>query len=56
MTDIELKALAAEEKRRYMREWKRAHPEEVKAARERYWIRKALKRLEEEKNNKGVTA
>lgn len=43
-----LAELAAEERRAYNREWKRKNPDKVRAERERYWRKRALKRLEEE--------
>ena len=50
-----LAELAAEERRAYNREWKRKNPDKVRAERERYWRKRALKRLEEEATKKEVT-
>lgn len=44
MTDKE-KAAAA--KREYMRAWQRANPDKVKAAQERYWLKKYTAKQEQ---------
>lgn len=38
---VEQEKLIREAKREYKREWRRAHPENVKAAQERYWLKRA---------------
>ncbi len=43
---------AKEERRRYLSEWRKKNPDKVKAANERYWIKKAMKAIEAEKQNK----
>lgn len=45
-------------KREYHREWRKKHPESVKAAQMRYWIKKAAEikdfsSIREEKNTEG---
>jgi hypothetical protein len=44
-----LEEIAKEERRRYQREWRRKNKDKVKEHNQRYWKKKALERLEEEK-------
>ena len=41
MTQEEIDKIRREEQARYAREWRRKNPEKAKAAKERYWKRKA---------------
>lgn len=40
--------VAREARNDYLREWRRNHPEAVKEQRERYWIKRALKIMEDQ--------
>ena len=48
MNEKEIHDLVKAEQRRYAKEWRRKNPDKVKAAKQRYWERKALERLERE--------
>lgn len=39
---------AAVARREYQREWRRANPDKVKAAQDRYWTRKGLEKRSQE--------
>ncbi len=43
MTQEEIDKIRREEQARYAREWRRKNPEKAKAAKDRYWRRKAEK-------------
>lgn len=44
-----LKELARSEQRKYKAEWRRKNRDKVKASNQKYWAKRALKRLEEQK-------
>ena len=44
-----IEELAREERRAYNRKWRMEHKNQIKQHQENYWKRKALKRLQEEK-------
>jgi hypothetical protein len=46
-----LKAEIREAQRQYKREWRRKNPDKVKAANERYWIKRAREIIELETSN-----
>ncbi len=52
----EIKQAARKARNDYIREWRRSHPEAVKAQRERYWMKRAKKLLEaqEQEGNNGT--
>lgn len=41
MTKKELQEKARQERNRYAREWRKAHPDKVRATQERYWLKRA---------------
>ena len=47
--DINVKIRQA--KNEYLRKWRKQNPERVKAANERYWLKKAKEIMEREENN-----
>ena len=51
LTDKEIQELARELQREYMRLWRKRNPEKIKEYNQRYWRKKALEMLRE---NKGV--
>ena len=48
-TDEQLEELARELQREYLREWRRNNPDKVKEYNERYWRRRAIRELKENK-------
>ena len=52
MKKKELEELAKEARRKYIREWRRKHPDKVREWNQRYWERKGMKMLEEEGGDK----
>jgi len=43
MTQNEINEIVRAEKARYLREWRKAHPDKVRAANKRYWVKRAAK-------------
>lgn len=54
LTDIE--EVARQERNRYNREYRKAHPERVREYNARYWARRAAKRKEAEESAEADTA
>jgi hypothetical protein len=48
VSEKEIQELVKEEKRRYAREWRAKNSEKVRAANQRYWEKRAQKRLDTE--------
>jgi len=48
-----LEAAAREERLKYFREWRRNNADKVKKHNKNYWLKKAEKKLKEEKNRVG---
>ena len=48
MNEEQIKELVRQEKNRYAKEWRRKNPDRVAANNRRYWMRKALARIEKE--------
>lgn len=46
--NINLEELAREEARRYKAEWRKKNKELVRASNQRYWVKKAMQRAEQE--------
>ncbi len=51
LTIEQLEELAREKQREYLREWRRNNPDKVKEYNKRYWRKKALEMLKENKGN-----
>jgi len=51
LTDEQLEELAREKQREYLREWRKRNPDKVKEYNKRYWRKKALEMLKENKGN-----
>ena len=49
LTDEQLEELAREKQREYLREWRKKNPDKVKEYNERYWRRRAIRELKENK-------
>ena len=47
LTDEQIKELAREKQREYLREWRKRNPDKVREYNERYWRRRALRELKE---------
>lgn len=43
---------AKEAKRNYIRKWRKANPDKVRAANERYWLKKAQELQNQQEKNK----
>jgi len=43
MTQDKINEIVRAEKARYLREWRKAHPDKVQAANKRYWVKRAAK-------------
>lgn len=48
-TDEELKEMAREKNREYKRKWREANKDKIREYNQRYWEKKALEAIEEEK-------
>lgn len=51
MTEKEAQTKIAEARREYARRWRAANPDKVKAAQERYWLKRAEKIIAKEAAN-----
>lgn len=51
LTDEQLEELAREKQREYQREWRKKNPNKVKEYNQRYWRKKALEMLKEDKGD-----
>ena len=51
LTDEQLEELAREKQREYMRLWRKKHPDKVKLYNQRYWRRRAIRELKEDKGD-----
>lgn len=51
MSKSEIQTKADELRREYARKWRAANPDKVKAAQERYWLKKAAEFSAQEANN-----
>jgi len=49
LTDEQIKELARELQREYLRLWRKRNPEKIKEYNQRYWRKKALEMLKENK-------
>jgi len=49
LTDEQIKELAREKQREYLREWRKRNPDKIKEYNQRYWRKKALEMLKENK-------
>ncbi len=49
LTDKQLEELAKEKQREYQRKWREENPDKVREYNKRYWRRKALEELKENK-------
>ena len=47
LTDEQIKELARELQREYLRLWRKRNPEKIKEYNERYWRRRAIRELKE---------
>ena len=47
----QLEELAREKQREYLREWRKKNPDKVKEYNQRYWRRRAIRELKENKGN-----
>lgn len=56
MDDKKLEAAIQEEKREYIRRWRKNNPDKVKKQNENYWRKRAEKRLEAEAKDKAASA
>ena len=56
MDDKKLEAAIQEEKREYIRQWRKNNPDKVKRHNKNYWRKRAEKRLEAEAKDKSVSA
>ena len=52
MSNIQLKELARQAQNKYNREWRKKNPEKARRIQENYWLRKAEKLLQEQKEQK----
>jgi len=50
LTDKEIQELAREKQREYQRSWRMRNPEKIKEYNQRYWRKKALEMLRENKD------
>ena len=55
MDDKKLEAAIQEEKREYIRRWRKNNPDKVKKHNENYWRKRAEKRLEAEPKDNAVS-
>jgi len=51
LTDEQLEELAREKQREYQRSWRMRNPEKIKEYNQRYWRKKALEMLKENKGD-----
>ena len=49
LTDEQIHELAKKIRREYQREWRKKNPDKVKEYNQRYWRRRALRELKEDK-------
>mgnify|MGYP000864639481 FL=1 len=49
LTDEQIKELARELQREYLRLWRKKNPDKIKEYNERYWRRRAIRELKENK-------
>jgi len=49
LTNEQLEELAREKQREYLREWRKKNPDKVKEYNQRYWRRRAIRELKENK-------
>ena len=51
MSDSKLEELVRQEQREYYRKWRAANPDKVRKANQKYWQRRALRKMEEVKEH-----
>ena len=56
MDDKKLEAAVQEEKREYIRQWRKNNPDKVKKQHENYWRKRAEKRLKAEAEDNAASA